>query len=1128
MAEDAAAQEEATPPPVANPDAQTTVNDFLDYTEFFPSDLVRSLRLIGDLDQTYVDATQTVHQLTVKYGKLPTIPAGERPDPVALRKEIALALDKAIYARESSYAEASRLYEVAERHKHRIGIIKRKLQAQPEPPSRDPTPVPVSPQALRGVNRNFTTPHLRLTFDGRFGGSSTARPRDRKKSRVPLPGARIRTASFSDSDDSEVRFNADLAIAPKRLKDYKDKAPRPPKVRVRPPGSGTNVHSSFAGISTSNALARLSPPPENARPGSKWAPWFKLTEYEMAVLRKKMKKNAVWTPSETMIKRQLEAGGRGQEAYEKERKRCEETGDAFLDEEPAAPTIRSIVPPGIAENPPAPSQPAAAPTDRKPADIERTPIELYKYADFDDADASKDTSDFRDTRQSKRDSRRRQAFRDAQELENTTKRIKEAADWMQELSFTGAGSRKSAAKLSNKRKRDSTPPPAGETPAEATREPSLVSQDSGTKPPERKKPRLNLTLTNGGASTPQDLTPIGLSPGVNTAMPFPEASKTTTVQVPLAPAGPGTPKSPGISQLAVGSQPGTPAVTSPAVPVSTEAQAASAGLPQTNVTAASSRPRRESVAPPKEKPTSPAPATAPTEKKLKVPTSAPEAVAPTSVQATRPRSSRPSSSRGHVPTPKAQSEEPKPYEQGQSSRELRRHSIFSQSAVTAPATAAPTRTRTRRKAPPKGEISHGEDGQMTVTNVKRAQGNKIAKKKKPEEESEPAEEIDQDEERYCICDGISEGRNLPPDVEALFTKQPPIKDVIEFAMGENGTYFVSYRDHDGEVVCRHYNLPNPLTEYLYCGHPRVIRDLTTLSISIGPWDSYYAHDKTSASWSNLPPSLEKALLHRLVSQDAWKTIWKEEGRDAPSFVSLGADGSYFMRTVKGGGSWDLKGKEKEEGLRGTNDFLDKAPDFSAVAGLYLFPQHQSSYILLLTSGKAFSNLPEHTWEDYNKMAPALPPLIQTLSPIPCVPQARPTSQTQIPQPQPQPQIQMQPQQGNGWVPNPYAGQPAGTYFRGHLIQRAGAGPMLPPQIWHYTTGHATPWAMMSAPYGGTDLNNSNSSQVGIYGSSDASGGGFGSSDFAGGGFSNFDSTSGGFSSSTSGGDSGGGGSTSTS
>ncbi|KAL5419093.1 hypothetical protein PMIN03_000621 [Paraphaeosphaeria minitans] len=734
MAEEAVPPEETTPPPVATPDAQTTVNDFLDYTEFFPSDLVRSLRLIADLDQTYVDATQTVHQLTVKYGKLPTVPAGERPDPVSLRKDIALALDKAIYARESSYAEASRLFEVAERHKHRIGIIKRKLQAQPEPPSRDPTPVPVSPQTARGLNSKFGAPHPRLNFDGRFGSSSTARPRDRKKSRVPLPGVRIRTASFSDSDDSE------------------DKLPRLQNVRVRAPGSGTNVHSSFAGISTSNALARLSPPPENARPGSKWAPWFKLTEYEMAVLRKKMKKNAVWTPSETMIKRQLEAGGRGQEAYEKEKQRCEETGDQLLDEEPAAPATRLIVPPTTAESQPAPApaQPIWASTEHTPADAEPTPTDHHKDLDLEDAATPKDTSEIRDTRQSKRDIRRRQALHDAQELENATLKMKKAADWMQELElgFSAASSKRSATKPSAKRKRESTPPPAAETPAEATRDPSLASQDSATKPPEAKRLRLTLPVSNVEAFTPQGLTPDGLSPGVKTPLPFPEIAKTTTVQVPLAPAGPGTPKNASTSQPGVGSQPGTPAFSSPAVPASTEAPASHPEPPQSNVTAASSRPRRESVAPPKEKPLSPAPATAPPAKRQNAPSPVPEADPPAPAQSTRPRSSR-----GHVPTLKAQSEEPKPHELGQSARETRRHSIFGQSAL---ATPAPAR-RTRRKAPPKGEISHGEDGQMTVTNVKRAQGTKATKKKKPEEESGPAEEVDEDEERYCICDGISEG-----------------------------------------------------------------------------------------------------------------------------------------------------------------------------------------------------------------------------------------------------------------------------------------------------------------------------------------------------------------------------------
>ncbi|KAF2741682.1 hypothetical protein M011DRAFT_472876 [Sporormia fimetaria CBS 119925] len=225
--------------------------------------------------------------------------------------------------------------------------------------------------------------------------------------------------------------------------------------------------------------------------------------------------------------------------------------------------------------------------------------------------------------------------------------------------------------------------------------------------------------------------------------------------------------------------------------------------------------------------------------------------------------------------------------------------------------------------------------------------------------------------------------HLPPDVEALFTKQPPIKDVLELAVGEKGAYFVSFRDHDDQILCRHYNLPNPLTEYLYQSHPQVVRDLSTLSITLGPYESYYAHDKATASWSNLPAPLEKALLSRLESQSIWQTVWKQQGRDAPCFVSLGADGSYFMRTVAGGGSWDLK--SKAEGMTGTNKFLEGARDFTGVAGLYLFPQYPDCYVLLLMSGKTFSNLPEHTWPDYNKMAPALQPLVQTLAPIPAVP-----------------------------------------------------------------------------------------------------------------------------------------------
>ena len=82
--------------------------------------------------------------------------------------------------------------------------------------------------------------------------------------------------------------------------------------------------------------------------------------------------------------------------------------------------------------------------------------------------------------------------------------------------------------------------------------------------------------------------------------------------------------------------------------------------------------------------------------------------------------------------------------------------------------------------------------------------------------------------------------NLPPDVEALFTKTPPIKDVIEFALGSQGTYFISYRDHDGQIFCSKYAVSST-----YLGDTKpyclVFRQLQC-SITINYPASYVAHN----------------------------------------------------------------------------------------------------------------------------------------------------------------------------------------------------------------------------------------------------------------------------------------------
>ena len=91
----------------ADPDAQATITDFLDFTEYLPADMTRSLTLIGKLDQTYIDASNNVHNLTKRWGELPNTPADERPQPVQLRAEISKNLGQVISSRTYEIGRAS-------------------------------------------------------------------------------------------------------------------------------------------------------------------------------------------------------------------------------------------------------------------------------------------------------------------------------------------------------------------------------------------------------------------------------------------------------------------------------------------------------------------------------------------------------------------------------------------------------------------------------------------------------------------------------------------------------------------------------------------------------------------------------------------------------------------------------------------------------------------------------------------------------------------------------------------------------------------------------------------------------------------------------------------------------------
>ncbi|PVH86841.1 hypothetical protein DL98DRAFT_649707 [Cadophora sp. DSE1049] len=340
-----------------DPDAQATVTDFLDFTEYLPADMIRSLTLIRNLDETYTDASSTVNDLTKKYGDLPNIAPDKKPDPVKLREEISQNLEQAVTTRTLAHAEASRMAENVDRHYNRAKNILAKLQAMAEnyPPSREPSPVPQkakSPAVAR-------PPKIML----RVGSEqqAPARVRKHRAPRITVPGEVLAPYELdyesygsesdgSDSDENEPitpratpGMSLNLGTGKIKLKipkpaAKKEKTQKPPR-QPRPPGvMGTNVHSAVAGISTSNALAMLRPPPADAVKGDEALPWLQLNDWELAILRKRMKKNAIWSPSDTMIARELKVLGRGIEAYRAARAEAEASGIPY--DKPEPPQLR--------------------------------------------------------------------------------------------------------------------------------------------------------------------------------------------------------------------------------------------------------------------------------------------------------------------------------------------------------------------------------------------------------------------------------------------------------------------------------------------------------------------------------------------------------------------------------------------------------------------------------------------------------------------------------------------------------------------------------------------------------------------------------------------------------------------
>nr|POF15200.1 inhibitor of growth protein 3 [Quercus suber] len=346
--------------PPSDPDIQTTLSDFLNYTEHLPSGLQRTLTLLRDQRARAERNIAAIHEKTTLYSNLPNIKE-ERPDPVKLRRDISYALEDAERSCRMAVVEAARLHDTCERESKRLELVTSRLKSQPMPPSRDPTPevqqALTSPNLKRerGIStradHHVTTEKATRHLDGKAATKLRGRKIMVPGEVLPPPDPNAPPESITSWDSP--RQSPPLEEPPTGEKDKKvtprprSRTPKPPKVdkekekkeksnKPRAPrpagGPGTNAHSVVAGISTSNALLALKEPPADSVKGSRWKPWMKLTEWEMAKLRKRMKKNAIWKPSATMVRRELKTLGRGNSGKEAARTAAEAGGEPFVDE----------------------------------------------------------------------------------------------------------------------------------------------------------------------------------------------------------------------------------------------------------------------------------------------------------------------------------------------------------------------------------------------------------------------------------------------------------------------------------------------------------------------------------------------------------------------------------------------------------------------------------------------------------------------------------------------------------------------------------------------------------------------------------------------------------------------------
>lgn len=110
----------------------------------------------------------------------------------------------------------------------------------------------------------------------------------------------------------------------------------------------------------------------------------------------------------------------------------------------------------------------------------------------------------------------------------------------------------------------------------------------------------------------------------------------------------------------------------------------------------------------------------------------------------------------------------------------------------------------------------------------------------------------------------------------------------------NNKYAFSIVDKAGQTTFYFSNLPKALNEYLKDEKGNCAKG-DDLKVVLGPDDSFFAWDRTSMRWSNLPAGLESSL-QGWLSPSGWLY-------GPPRVVALGKDGGYFALTEYGAWSY---------------------------------------------------------------------------------------------------------------------------------------------------------------------------------------------------------------------------------